>query len=527
MSKRRLVAPPVAVLARRPVRALVQLLAFAGFMTLFVLAVASHASGTLLRVPFMLDPLLAIAGSLAARRVLAGAALSLIVLGLTLVVGRAWCGWLCPLGTTLDAVSIRPRRTGPRRGTDGWRWLKHFLLVTLVVMAALSSTTLLLLDPLTLSTRTLAVAVWPALNVAFGGVQAFLYRIGFLQEPLLRLEETLRGSILPDFAPLYRLNLAIGGMAIGIVALEGLASRFWCRSLCPLGALLALESKLALVKRRVNDRCIQCGRCERVCPTGTVSATHGYASDPAECIMCLDCSRACPKGAIEFALPPRPAIRRSYDAGRRDAIGGVLAGVATVSLLGAASKRGEVANHLLRPPGALDPQFLDACVRCGECMRACPTAALQPAFLSLGLEAMFSPVLTPRDGYCDYSCNRCGQVCPTGAIPSLTLEEKHGWVIGQAYIDEQRCIPWTGDGPCSVCEEMCPLPEKAIWLEDVAVTAADGSESRLLRPHVRRELCIGCGICENKCPVSGESAIRVYIAGAERLRSRRLSGSSG
>lgn len=512
------------LLTRRLTRALVQGAAFIFFITLFVLAARRSFPGAPLRLPFMLDPLVAIATSISARRVLAGAGLALLTLGLTLALGRVWCGWLCPLGATLDAVSIRPKRMGPRRLPDALRWLKHFLLLTLLVMAALSSTTLLLFDPLALSTRTLAVAIWPALNIAFSQTQAFLYRVGFLQEPLIRLEEVLRATVLPDFQPLYQLNLAIGLMAMGIVALEGLGSRFWCRSACPLGALLALESKLAVVKRRVNDRCSKCGRCERVCPTGTIAATHGYASDAAECIMCLDCARVCPSNAIAFPVKWEVAPRRQYDAGRRDLIGGLLAGTAVVSLFGAANKHGAGENHLLRPPGALDPAFLDKCIRCGECMRSCPTAALQPALLAGRLEGVFAPVVMPRTGYCDYSCHRCGQVCPTGAIPSLALEEKRRWAIGQAYIDERRCLAWTGDAQCSVCEEMCPLPKKAIYLEEVTIKREDGSEITVRRPYMRRQLCIGCGICENKCPVAGEAAIRVYVAGPERLPGRLLPG---
>ena len=105
-------------------------------------------------------------------------------------------------------------------------------------------------------------------------------------------------------------------------------------------------------------------------------------------------------------------------------------------------------------------------------------------------------------------------------MPRLALDVKQRWVIGQAFVDERRCIPWTGDGPCSVCEEMCPLPKKAIWLEEASVMAKDGTEATVLRPHVRRELCIGCGICEYKCPVSGEAAIRVNAVGPERLADR-------
>ncbi len=96
------------------------------------------------------------------------------------------------------------------------------------------------------------------------------------------------------------------------------------------------------------------------------------------------------------------------------------------------------------------------------------------------------------------------------AIPPLPLEEKRRAVLGRAYIDRNRCIPWADYRPCIVCEEMCPVPEKAIVLEEATVTDAAGQGVTLQRPRVVEERCIGCGICEYKCPVSGEAAIRVF-----------------
>jgi formate hydrogenlyase subunit 6/NADH:ubiquinone oxidoreductase subunit I len=127
-----------------------------------------------------------------------------------------------------------------------------------------------------------------------------------------------------------------------------------------------------------------------------------------------------------------------------------------------------------------------------------------------GWEGIWTPILVPRIGYCDYSCNACGQSCPTGAIPALTLEEKRQTVIGHAYVDRNRCLPWASSRSCITCEEMCPLPEKAIQLEEVEVWAPDGKRITLQRPHVDHNRCIGCGICENHCPLGGQAGIRVY-----------------
>jgi ferredoxin len=186
-------------------------------------------------------------------------------------------------------------------------------------------------------------------------------------------------------------------------------------------------------------------------------------------------------------------------------------GAAGASVLKTSSAARQPHPHLIRPPGVRDERaFLAACVRCSHCMKVCPTAGLQPLVLEAGLEGLWTPRLAPRLGYCDYSCHACGQVCPSGAIPPLTLEAKRASVMGLAAIDRNRCLPWAYDTPCIVCEEMCPVPEKAIRLHEVEVVDERGAVVHLQQPYVLQELCIGCGICEFQCPMQGQAAIQVY-----------------
>jgi ferredoxin len=293
-----------------------------------------------------------------------------------------------------------------------------------------------------------------------------------------------------------------------------LVPRFWCRYLCPLGALLGLLSKVSILRRTVNEHCTQCQACARVCPTGTIEAERGFASDSGECTMCLDCLAVCPHEAVDFRRHRSLAEWRDYDPTRRQALLALGTAAAGISLFRSDLVARRDHPHLIRPPGAAENNLLSKCIRCGECSRACPTSAIQPALVEAGLEGLWTPLLVPRIGYCDYSCNACGQVCPVRAIPPLSLEEKRQQVIGKAYIDRNRCIPWADEQPCGVCEEMCPLPGKAIELEELQAQDARGEPFTLQRPRVIRERCIGCGICEYQCPLNGPAAIQVYVASA-------------
>jgi MauM/NapG family ferredoxin protein len=213
------------------------------------------------------------------------------------------------------------------------------------------------------------------------------------------------------------------------------------------------------------------------------------------------------------------------DLGRRRVVASLAAGAMAVPLVRITplAKAGAADPALIRPPGALpETDFLRRCVKCGECMKVCLTGGLQPALLEGGVEGLWTPLLVPRIGYCEYRCTLCGQVCPTGAIAKLGLEEKAKVKIGLAMIDPGRCLPYAHGTPCIVCEEVCPTPKKAIWLEEATAWMSDGKAVAVKRPHVDLDLCIGCGICETQCPVLGRPAIAVTSLGETRSKDNRL-----
>lgn len=489
---------------------MIQYLALAGFLAAVIgsgrAGWADAAAAKLLQV----DPLTSLASALAHRALFPGTALALILIALTLFLGRAWCGWLCPLGTALDLVPRAKNRVSRWAPPDALRSVKYGLLFLILFGALFGNLTLLVLDPLTLMTRTIASALLPALDEGITTLEFALYRIPFLQSGVAEFDAVLRPALLPQTPVVSRAALSYGALFLAVFSLSIIAKRFWCRYLCPLGGLLGLVSKLGLVQREVGDECSGCAACARVCPTGTIDPERDFQSDPGECTMCLECLPICPTQGIRFPTQlPAPA-RQPYDPSRRGvllSLGGAAVGA---GLLRASNHGSSVHPRWILPPGAERAGILGMCIRCGACIGACPTGGLQPAISEAGIEGFWSPVLIPRSGYCHHTCNACGQACPVGAIPPLELEAKQAAVIGRAVIDRDRCLPWSESIDCIVCEEMCPLPQKAILLESGSDVDRDESMKDILLPRVIQEDCIGCGICEYKCPVEGPAAIRVH-----------------
>jgi MauM/NapG family ferredoxin protein len=470
------------------------------------------------------DPLILLTTLLSAHAAARAFLLSLILVAVTLLLGRVFCGWICPLGTLNNLVgSIRKHRA--REKPRDWHRIKYSLLIGILASAVFTLQPVGILDPLSLLIRSLSVSLYPAFTYAVRSAFDAVFSsnplgIAAVSEPVYGV---LKESVLSFNQAYYLQSVFIGMLFLAVLGLNLVEKRFWCRYLCPLGALLGLLSRFSLLKRSVSEGCTECGACAGVCQGAAEPDAKGKWKD-AECYYCWNCDDVCPNNAVSFGFAQKK-VTPALDLGRRRVIVSALSGVAAVPLvrltpLGTANARNP---RLLRPPGALEEkEFLARCVKCGECMKVCTTNGLQPTLLEAGLEGIWSPLLVPRVGYCEYRCTLCGQVCPTGAIRRLQLEEKAKVRIGLAMVDKGRCLPWAHGRPCIVCEEVCPTPKKAIWLEEVRTRDREGRAVTVKQPHVDLELCIGCGICEAKCPVLGTPAISVTSLGESRSRDNQL-----
>jgi polyferredoxin len=449
--------------------------------------------------------------------------LSVVLIVLTVVLGRVFCGWICPLGTLNNLASLLRKRRSEKIH-PAWYKAKYYLVIMLFISALFTLQLAGIFDPISLLIRSFSLSISPLINYGIRGAFDAIYQTNI--SGIVTLSESvydfLKKTILSFRQPHYLQAVFIGIVFFGILGLNVIEKRFWCKYLCPLGALLGLLSRYSLLKREVSEGCTSCGVCNAICQGGALSGKNGEWKST-ECLACFDCDDICPQNAVTFGFGRKRSS--SLNLGRREVILSLSSGVFAVPLIRSTpfSKADYSDPHLLRPPGALEEkEFIRKCVKCGECMKVCITNGLQPTLLEAGLEGIWSPRLIPRIGYCEYRCTLCGQVCPSGAITRLPLEKKVNVKIGLAMIEKGRCLPHAHAMPCIVCEEVCPTPEKAIWLEETLVKNREGKEVLVKQPHVDLELCIGCGICEAKCPVKGKAAIYVTNIGESRSQTNQL-----
>jgi polyferredoxin len=402
---------------------------------------------------------------------------------LTVVFGRFFCGWVCPMGAVIELLDfiLKPIR---KRNPFG----KH------------------------LQSLEKKLIEFPPSWILLGAVVITL----FFTPPVLQY-------LHPNIWIIRIFSLSNLGLTfLGILVLFSLHSRrFWCTTLCPLGALYGLLSSLSLFKLSIY-KCSVCERCN-ACPMNAAQYEEKNILGH-QCILCFDYEASCPVAGFHYGREthektamPDPSRRRFLKQG-----GLLFGGLAAGTLFSIFDSRSvadggerillseDVHTNLIRPPGVTDvsneTEFIQHCLRCFQCVRSCPNGIIDITGIGHGFDSLFTPSISFQQYGCDYNCQVCQLVCPNYAIPLQTLQEKQKTVLGNAFIEEKHCVVFARDKNCLVCEEVCPVPEKAIKIK-TETTVVNGETIELRYPVMDLTLCIGCGICQALCPAEPKAIV--------------------
>lgn len=424
-----------------------------------------------------LDPLVGLTVMLASRTFIAWAMLGLITVGLTLVFGRVWCSWVCPVGTVLEFAPASRKRT--MRDLPGWLRYGKYATLAVVVGAALFGTLVpTILDPVTIAMRPLQELVMP-----FMGSDAVGQATG------VAIARDAVGLV----AWLSLLPLVI------VVGLNVIARRFWCTSLCPLGGLTGLLSRLSFIRRAVDsETCTSCSKCAQECPTAAISSDEAFGSNVAECIVCRQCVDICPPSATSFRVAWGLTTTRLYQPERRESF--ALLGATGASMAAVLAMPKLQNEEILRPPSTDEQRLAQRCVRCGACYSACPTGVLRPSASFTAEAGLWTPMLDERPAHCTLNCNLCAEVCPTDALHTPTSYEIALLGLGAvAHVEPSKCIAWASGKDCLRCRAVCPIVG-AVYSTEEEVAMWFGGTRTTSVPHVNEDLCVACGLCTQACP---------------------------
>ncbi len=450
-------------------------------------------------------------------------AVFIALLALTLLFGRVFCSWICPLGIAQDVA----HRIGTPRGRykglasrytkNHWIIRGVFLLLTLITLVLGSSYILSWLDPYSISARFGTAVIEPLATQIYSASG-----------------KTAQVADWGRYSPLVLSIIIITVLIPLMMALR--KGRLYCNTICPVGTFLGLLSRVAPCTPYIKDKsCVRCMTCTTHCKAHAIDIKN-LRIDSTRCISCYRCIGVCDSDAITLMPhhPFAPAVEaaprvpkkqtsptlspdKNADNTRRALLGLGLTGVVTTLFPSCRASAedidaqysddpSELGNNKARypiPPGAGSHEiFLDACTGCSLCISACPTQVLKPALTELGWEGINKPFLAIGDAQCAYSCHSCADACPENAIKELPLALKKRTQIALAAIDQRHCIVWQDHEECVKCVQACPT--KALKEKDASV------------PEIVPSACVACNHCVEVCPVKTISLQEVTVNGKSK-----------
>lgn len=426
------------------------------------------------------------------------------VLLLTLLFGRVYCSFLCPMGTLQDGIGwlgrhFHRKRLHYRKAPAALQ----YSILGLIVLVFVSGNILLLglLEPYSNFGRIISNLIRPIV-IFFNNQLATIFQhqnIYFFSP----YESKIAGTGAIIFSAAFLLMLLITVFIYG---------RWFCNSLCPVGGILRLVSRFSLFKIKIDQQsCNSCGTCVMHCKAGCIDSKKKVI-EFRRCVGCMDCLKVCPKSGVKYVLHFPIVKKQIPDDSRRaflktaSAVALAVPALASGSQIISGSKGRNLVNdkkYPVSPPGSIALEYFNFnCTACHLCISLCPTQVLTPATDAYGWKGFLQPVMDYHASFCNFECNLCSQICPNGAIRPLTIEEKKRTQIGIAVFAEKNCVVYNNNTACGACNEHCPT--KAVTM----IPYKNG----LKIPKVNKDICLGCGACEFACPVVPNKAI--YVEGS-------------